>query len=167
MRSRLFVALSAVLLLSGCASMPNPWAGAAQPQPAVSNTAGGAAVGAVGGAVAGAIVGGATGSDPRVAALIGAGVGALSGAAIGTYMDQEEADLRAQLQASGVTVTRQGQQLVLTMPAAITFDTDEARVKPGLTGPLASVGRLLKKYDRTVIDVYGYTDAQGSMSGHA
>lgn len=155
---RLFIAALATLLLAGCATVPNPFTGEQQ----VSNTAGGAAIGAGTGAVAGAIIGGATGSDPRVAALIGAGVGALSGAAIGSYMDQEEADLRAQLQSTGVSVIRNGQQIVLQMPSNITFDTDRAQVKSQFSATLVSVGLVLKKYDRTVVDVYGYTDSQGS-----
>jgi len=158
MPSRLLIAASAVLLLSGCATVPNPFTG----QPQVSNTAGGAVVGAGTGAVAGAIIGGATGNDPRVAALIGAGVGALGGAAIGSYMDQEEADLRAQLQSTGVSVQRNGQQIVLVMPSNITFDTDKAQVKSQFSATLVSVGLVLKKYDKTVVDVYGFTDATGS-----
>ena len=158
MQSRLFIASLAVLLLAGCATVPNPFTG----QPQMSNTAGGAVVGAGTGAVAGAIVGGATGTDPRVAALIGAGVGALTGAAVGSYMDQEEAELRAQLQSTGVSVSRSGQQIILNMPSAITFDTDQARVKAQFDATLASVGLVLKKYNQTVVDVYGYTDSQGS-----
>jgi outer membrane protein OmpA-like peptidoglycan-associated protein len=155
---RFVIATAAILLLAGCATVPNPFTGA----PQVSNTAAGAAIGAGGGAVAGAIVGGATGNDPRVGALIGAGLGALTGATVGSYMDQEEADLRAQLQSTGVSVTRDGQQIILNMPSAITFDSDKAQVKSQFSATLVSVGLVLKKYDRTVVDVYGYTDAQGS-----
>jgi outer membrane protein OmpA-like peptidoglycan-associated protein len=158
MQSRFFIAALATLLLAGCATVPNPFTG----EPQVSNTAGGAAIGAGSGAVAGAIIGGATGNDPRVAALIGAGVGALGGAAIGSYMDQEEAELRAQLQSTGVSVTRSGQQIVLNMPSNITFDTDKAQVKAQFNATLVSVGLVLKKYEKTVVDVYGYTDSQGS-----
>ncbi|MDR3476309.1 MAG: OmpA family protein [Devosia sp.] len=158
MQSRFLIAGLATLLLAGCATVPNPFTG----EPQLSNTAGGAAIGAGSGAVAGAIIGGATGSDPRVAALIGAGVGALGGAAIGSYMDQEEAELRAQLQSTGVSVTRAGEQIILNMPANVTFDTDKALVKAQFNATLVSVGLVLKKYNKTVVDVYGYTDAQGS-----
>jgi outer membrane protein OmpA-like peptidoglycan-associated protein len=158
MHARLFAVSLVTLLLAGCASMPNPFGG----QPQVSNTAGGAAVGAGGGAVAGAVIGAATGNDPRVGALIGAGVGALTGAGIGAYMDQEEAELRTQLRSTGVSVTRAGNQIVLNMPANITFDSDKSAVKPQFSGTLISVGIVLKHYDKTIVDVYGYTDAQGS-----
>jgi outer membrane protein OmpA-like peptidoglycan-associated protein len=157
MLSRCVAACLALSLLAGCASVPNPFTG----QPQVSKTAGGAAVGAAGGAVAGALIGGVTGNDPRVGALIGAGFGALTGAGVGAYMDQQEAELRTQLRSTGVSVTRAGNQIVLNMPANITFDTDDAKVKPDFAGTLVSVAAVLKHFNRTTVDVYGYTDSQG------
>lgn len=157
MKSRILVAGLAALSLSACTSI-NPYTGQTQ----MSNTTGGALIGAGGGAVAGAILGSATGADPRVAALIGAGVGGLTGAAIGNYMDQQEAELRAQLQGTGVSVTRVGQQIILNMPSNITFDVDSARVQPQFNETLISVGLVLKKFNKTIIDVYGHTDSSGS-----
>jgi outer membrane protein OmpA-like peptidoglycan-associated protein len=159
MKSKIIVAALAALSLSACTSL-NPFTGETQ----VSNTTGGALIGAGGGAVAGAIVGAATGNDPRVAALIGAGIGGLSGAAIGSYMDQQEAELRAQLQGTGVSVTRVGQQIILNMPSNITFAVDEARVQPQFNETLISVGLVLKKFNKTIVDVYGHTDSSGSDS---
>jgi outer membrane protein OmpA-like peptidoglycan-associated protein len=157
MLSRCVAACLALSLLAGCAAVPNPFTG----QPQVSKTAGGAAVGAAGGAVAGALIGGVTGNDPCVGALIGAGFGALTGAGVGAYMDQQEAELRTQLRSTGVSVTRAGNQIVLNMPANITFDTDDAKVKPDFAGTLVSVAAVLKHFNRTTVDVYGYTDSQG------
>ena len=159
MKTNILLAGVAALSLSACTSI-NPYTGDSQ----ISNTAGGALVGAGGGAVVGAILGGATGNDPRVGALIGAGVGGLTGAAIGSYMDQQEAELRAQLRNTGVSVTRQGNQIILNMPSNITFDTDSSRVKPQFNETLVSVGLVLKKFDKTLVDVYGYTDSTGSDS---
>lgn len=157
MYSKILLAGLAALSLSACTSI-NPYTGDSQ----VSNTTGGALVGAGGGAVVGAIIGGATGNDPRVGALIGAGVGGLTGAAIGSYMDQQEAELRAQLQNTGVSVTRQGNQIILNMPSNITFDTDSSKVKPQFNETLISVGLVLKKFNKTLVDVYGFTDSSGS-----
>lgn len=157
MKSRVVVAAIAALSLSACTSI-NPYTGQTQ----ISNTTGGALLGAGGGAVAGAIVGSATGADPRVAALIGAGIGGLTGAAIGNYMDQQEAELRAQLQGTGVSVTRVGQQIILNMPSNITFDVDSARVQPRFNETLISVALVLRKFNKTIIDVYGHTDSTGS-----
>ena len=159
MYSKILLAGLAALSLTACTSV-NPYTGDTQ----LSNTAGGALIGAGGGAVVGGIIGAATGNDPRVGALIGAGVGGLTGGAIGSYMDQQERELRAQLQNTGVSVTRQGNQIILNMPSNITFDTDSARVKPQFNETLISVGLVLKKFDKTLVDVYGYTDSTGSDS---
>ncbi|HEV7717820.1 MAG TPA: OmpA family protein [Arsenicitalea sp.] len=156
MKSKFVLVGLAAFLLSGCTTL-NPF----DNQPQLSNQAGGAMVGAGGGAVAGALIGAATGADPRVAALIGAGVGGLTGAAIGTYMDQQEAELRQQLRDTGVSVTRVGNQIILNMPANITFDTDKAAVQPEFNPTLVSVGIVLKKFNKTVVDVYGHTDSEG------
>jgi outer membrane protein OmpA-like peptidoglycan-associated protein len=93
--------------------------------------------------------------------LIGAGVGGLTGAAIGNYMDDQEAELRAQLQGTGVSVTRVGQQIILNMPSNITFATDQASVQPQFNQTLVSVALVLKKFDKTLVDVSGHTDSQG------
>ena len=121
-------------------------------------------IGAGTGAVVGGIVGAATGRDPRITALIGAGIGGLTGAAIGKYMDQQEAELRAQLQGTGVSVTRTGNQIILNMPSNITFGVDSATVQPQFSETLVSVGLVLKKFNKTIIDVYGHTDNTGSDS---
>ncbi len=79
--------------------------------------------------LAGAAVGALTGDNSkerRKRALIGAGVGALAGGATGNYMDRQEAKLRAQLQGSGVSVSRSGENIVLNMPGNITFATGSA-----------------------------------------
>jgi outer membrane protein OmpA-like peptidoglycan-associated protein len=157
MKSKVLVALAATLALSACTTT-NPYTGQSQ----LSNTAGGTLLGAGGGAVAGAIVGAAVGGDPRVGALIGAGVGGLTGAGIGNYMDQQEAELRAQLQGTGVSVTRVGDQVILNMPSNITFATDQSSVQPQFNQTLVSVALVLKKFDKTIVDVYGHTDSTGS-----
>ena len=157
MKSSIVVAGLAALSLSACTTM-NAYTGQQQ----LSSTAGGAMIGAGTGAVVGALAGAATGNDPRIAALIGAGLGGLTGAAVGHYMDQQEAELRAQLQSTGVSVTRVGNQIILNMPSNITFDTDSATVKPDFNQTLVSVGLVLKKFNKPIVDVYGHTDNTGT-----
>jgi outer membrane protein OmpA-like peptidoglycan-associated protein len=157
MKSKVLVAAIAALSLSACTSI-NPYTGNTQ----LSNTTGGALVGAGGGALAGGIIGAATGNDPRVAALIGAGIGGLTGAAIGSYMDQQEAELRAQLASTGVSVTRVGNQIILNMPSNITFAVDSDKVQQQFNETLISVALVLRKFNKTIIDVYGHTDSSGS-----
>ena len=127
----------------------------------VSNTAGGAAIGAGMGAVAGLLIG----NNPvqrRNAALIGAGVGALAGGAIGNYMDTQESELRAQLEGTGVSVTRMGDRIILNMPSNVTFATDRDQVIPPFYPTLDSVALVLRKFDKTLIDVDGHTDSVGN-----
>lgn len=122
----------------------------------VSTTAKGAGVGAVVGAGIGALAGGDTKS-----ALIGAGIGALAGGAVGNYMDRQEAKLRHQLQGTGVSVTRQGDNLILNMPGDITFDLDRSDIKPHFYDILNSVTLVLKEFQKTSIHIVGYTDSTG------
>ena len=143
----------ASLLLAACQTT-NPYTGEQQ----TSKTAKGAGVGAIAGALVGALAGGS-----RKSALIGAGVGALAGGAAGKYMDAEEAKLRQQLSGTGVSVTRNGDNLILNMPGSITFATNQSDVKSQFYPVLNSVALVLKEYEKTLIDVVGFTDSTGSM----
>ncbi|WP_137129282.1 OmpA family protein [Rhizobium sp. FY34] len=157
MKKLALVALCATYL-SACTTT-DPYTG----QQKVSNTAGGAAIGAGLGALAGLAVGGSP-VGRRNAALIGAGVGALAGGAIGNYMDQQEAELRAQLQGTGISVTRVGDRIILNMPSNITFPTDQDQVLAGFYPTLDSVALVLNKFNRTLVDVNGHTDSTGSLA---
>jgi outer membrane protein OmpA-like peptidoglycan-associated protein len=157
MRRILIIGSAAAFVLAGCTT--DPYTGERK----VSNTAAGVGIGAGLGALAGAAVGGSRVAQ-RNAVLIGAGIGALTGGAVGSYMDKQEAELRDQLQGTGVSVTRNGDQLVLNMPSNITFDVDQAALKPEFIPTLNSVGIVLRKYNRTLVDVFGHTDSTGSPS---
>jgi outer membrane protein OmpA-like peptidoglycan-associated protein len=142
------------LVLAACTT--DPYTG----QPQISNMAGGAALGAAAGAGLGLLAGGDDGRN----ALLGAGIGALAGGSIGAYMDNQEAKLRAQLRGTGVSVTRQGDSIILNMPSNITFATDQAAVQPQFYPTLNSVALVLREFDQTLVDVYGHTDSTGSDS---
>ena len=138
--------------LAACTTT-NPYTGDQQ----ISKTAGGAAIGALAGAGVGLLAGG----DDRRNALIGAGVGALAGGVIGNVMDQQEAELRQQLQGTGVSVTRNGNQIILNMPSNITFQTDQDAISTAFYPTLNSVALVLNKYGQTLVDIYGHTDSTG------
>ncbi|MEM9733470.1 MAG: OmpA family protein [Pseudomonadota bacterium] len=149
-------ALASLVFVSACTT--DPYTG----QQKVSNTVIGAGAGAAVGAVGGLLVGRATGADRRKSALIGAGIGALGGGAVGAYQDRQEAQLRAQLQGTGVSVTRSGDRIILNMPSNITFATGEANIKGEFFSVLNSVALVLKEYNRSLVNVYGHTDSDGS-----
>ena len=102
--------------------------------------------------------------ERRQRALIGAGVGALTGGAIGVYMDKQEAKLRAELEGTGVSVARIGDNITLNMPGNITFATDSSDLSPAFFDVLNSVGKVLGEYNKTVVEVAGHTDSTGSDS---
>lgn len=159
MLKRLALLALAATYLSGCTTT-DAYTG----EQKTSNTAGGALLGAGVGALAGLAVGG-NAVERRNGALIGAGIGALAGGAIGNYMDNQEAELRAQLQGTGISVTRQGDHIILNMPSNITFATDQDGLRPGFFPTLNSVALVLKKFNKTLIDINGHTDSTGS-AGH-
>jgi outer membrane protein OmpA-like peptidoglycan-associated protein len=120
-----------------------------------------AVIGAVSGAVAGLITGDSS-MERKKRALVGAGLGALAGAAVGSYMDRQEARLRDELERTGVSVTRIGDNITLNMPGNVTFETDSAGLNANFFEVLNSVGLVLNEFEQTVIEVAGHTDSTGS-----
>ncbi len=153
---KIVLAITATAFLAACST--NPYTGEQQ----ASNTLLGAGTGAALGGAAGALLGATTSIKTRKAALVGAGIGALAGGGVGVYMDNQEAKLRQRLQNSGVSVTRVGDNIVLNMPSNVTFDTDQAEVKPQFYETLNSVAIVLQEYNQTLVDVIGHTDSDGS-----
>jgi len=143
-------------MLSGCYTY-DPYTGDKK----VSDTTKGAGIGAAVGAVAGLLTGGNAAAH-RKNALIGAGIGALAGGAVGNYMDRQEAKLRSQLAGTGVSVTRMGDNITLNMPGNITFKSDSAELDPSFYKVLNSVNVVVKKYNKTVVEVAGHTDSTGA-----
>jgi len=137
-------------LTAGCAI--DPYTG----EEKVANTAWGTFAGAAVGAGIGGLAGGGKG------ALIGAGTGAALGAGAGYYMDRQEAKLRARLEGTGVRVQREGDDLKLIMPGNITFGSNSSRLNSNFNDTLDSVGIILDEFDKTSIDITGFTDSSGS-----
>jgi outer membrane protein OmpA-like peptidoglycan-associated protein len=157
MAARTAVVVATVALFAAACQTIDPYTGETK----VSHTAKGAGIGAAAGAVIGAISGDDA-RERRKRALIGAGVGGLAGAGVGAYMDNQEAELRKELQGTGVSVTRQGDNITLNMPSNITFKTGSADLDSRFFKVLDSVSLVLKKYDKTIVEVAGHTDSVGS-----
>lgn len=122
-----------------------------------------AVIGAVSGAVAGLVTGDSS-MERKKRALVGAGLGAIAGGAVGYYQDRQEAKLRAELEGSGVSVTRMGENITLNMPGNVTFATDSADLNAGFFTVLDSVSKVVNEFEQTVIEVAGHTDSTGSES---
>jgi len=151
----MFTAVTMALVMATTACMTDPYTG----QQTINRTAVGIGVGALGGYLLGDVIGG---DHDRNAKVIGVGIGALAGGVVGNYMDQQEAELRRQTAGTGVDVYRQGDELVLRMPAGITFPVDRYDIQPQFQSTLDQVAQTLSSYDQTYIDVLGHTDSTGS-----
>jgi outer membrane protein OmpA-like peptidoglycan-associated protein len=147
------IAVTVITFVAGCSTI-NPYSGEQQTSKAVK----GATIGAVAGAVAGLL----TKGDKLDNALIGAGVGALAGGGVGYYMDVQEAKLRQKLANTGVSVTRNGDNITLNLPSNVTFASNSSDLNSQFFTVLDGVTLVLKEYDKTVIEVAGHTDSQGS-----
>jgi outer membrane protein OmpA-like peptidoglycan-associated protein len=141
--------LICICLVTACSTI-NPYTGERQTSNAVR-------YGAIGGVVCGLI--GAT-ENSRRARNAALGCGAI-GAGVGAYMDAQEAELRAQLEGSGVQVVRNGDQLNLIMPGNVTFNTNEFAIRNEFFSVLDSVAQVLYKFTDTNLVVTGHTDSTG------
>lgn len=150
MKTTTLAALTAALALSGCVT------DATTGQNKISKTA----LYGLGGAATCGIVGALThgGKGARNSALACGAVGA----GVGGYMDYQEKKLREQLQGSGVAVDRQGDQIKLTMPAAVTFATNSATLSAQAQNSLSQAAQTLATYTDTTITIVGHTDNTGN-----
>ena len=147
---KIILSLVAACFMSACAT--DPYTGESK----VAKTAWGTGIGAAAGAGIGALIGGEKG------ALIGAGIGGATGAAAGGYMDIQASKLRQKLTGTGVQVARDGDNVRLIMPNSITFNTNESTIKTSANSVLDSVALVAKEYDKTRLQVVGYTDSTGN-----
>lgn len=123
----------------------------------------GAAIGAVAGGILGALTGG-DGGERRRGALAGAVVGGLVGGAIGYNLDQQAAELQAELGNDRIQIINNGDFLVVRMPDDILFDVDSAAVKPTLRADLTTLAANLQRYPDSTIQVVGHTDNTGTSA---
>jgi outer membrane protein OmpA-like peptidoglycan-associated protein len=151
---RRLLATVLIITLAATACTTNPYTGEQQ----ASKTGIGAGIGAASGAILGALAGG----GKRKNVLLGAGIGALAGGGVGYYMDKQDNELRAQLQNTGVSVTRNGDNIILNMPGNITFATGSSDINADFFPVLNSVALVVNKYEKTYIDIIGHTDNVGS-----
>lgn len=146
--------MSITLLLASCETT-NPYTGEQE----MNKTSKYAGLGALGCGLVGALA--SNKGDKNENALKAGAACAAIGAGVGLYMDKQNDKLRAQLQGTGVQVVRQGENIQLIMPD-VSFKTDSADISSSFYAPLNSVAVVLKEYDKTNVNVIGYTDSRGS-----
>jgi outer membrane protein OmpA-like peptidoglycan-associated protein len=102
------------------------------------------------------------GSKARSARMAKARIKPLSPSAQAAYMGELEGELRRQTAGMGLDVLRIGRGIVIRIPAALTFDSASAAVKPQFGATLREISRTVKGRDRTYVDVLAHSDLSGS-----
>ena len=114
------------------------------------------------GAGVGAMLGQSMSKDKNKGAAVGAMVGMAAGNLYAEALEKQEKTLRTDLAGSGALIYNTGEQLIITLPEGITFDTDSAVIKPQFFSYLNSLARNLLNHPSTTVDVIGHTDNTGT-----
>lgn len=147
-----------IISLGGCANL-----GPTDQDGSRNQTLTWGSIGTIAGAAAGALIN----KDNRgKGALIGAGIGGLAGAGYGVYADRQEAELRKATAGTGIEVQRQGDDIKLVMPGAITFNTGSTDLSPAAQFNLDKLASSFKAYGDNNIEVTGHTDSVGSNASN-
>lgn len=145
----LCVALSAAMLLTGCAT----W----------NNTAKGGVIGAAGGAALGALIGKLAGNT-AVGAAVGTAVGTGAGVIIGKRMDKaaaaaaevENAKVERVTDANNLTAVK------VTFESGLMFDTGKSALKANAKANLRDFAKVLKEFNDADVAIFGHTDSTGT-----
>jgi outer membrane protein OmpA-like peptidoglycan-associated protein len=96
-------------------------------------------------------------TPPKVASA-----GPLKAAMIGSYMDNQEADLRRAMRGTGVLVGRPGDDIVLRIRSDEMFEGNSLVLSERAKDILWKLAPVLRRFDHTQIFIDAYTDTTGS-----
>lgn len=147
MKTSLIMIISAILILSGCAS----W----------NKTQKGAVVGTAAGGAMGAVIGRASGNT-AMGAIIGAAVGGAAGAVIGNQMDKQAEEIKKTV--PDAKVERVGEGIVVEFNSNVLFAFDKSNLSADAKTNLDKLVKVLDHYPDTNIEVQGHTDSKGSKN---
>jgi outer membrane protein OmpA-like peptidoglycan-associated protein len=114
--------------------------------------------------VSGDVIGG---HKARAAKMKGAKIRPLGPTAAADYLARADRELRAQTAGIGVDVIRVGDGILIRIPAALTFDSNSAAIRPQFDATLNEVARTVKVFNQTYVDVFAHTDTSGSAEYNA
>lgn len=103
-----------------------------------------------------------SGYRARAAKMRAAKIRPLAAAAAPAYMANLEGELRRQTAGIGLDVVRLSNGILIRIPAAFTFDTGSAVVKPQFDATLLEIARTVKSRNQTFVDVLAHTDTTGT-----
>jgi|GEM_PF-573024 len=81
----------------------------------------------------------------------------------GSYQDRQEQLLRARVAGSGILVQRNGENIKVVLPGNTVFAPNSEQIEPRFVPILENIAQILKEYEKTTVNVKGYTDATGSF----
>ena len=81
----------------------------------------------------------------------------------GDYMEVLAKKLRKELRSTGGKVNWVDSQIDLVFPNRVVFGTRQRKIHPSFESTLASISKLIKEYDKTMVQIIGYTDNNGSL----
>jgi outer membrane protein OmpA-like peptidoglycan-associated protein len=143
----------AVMMIAGCAPMGPP------PPPPIAPIAGPVVPAYMNADVIG-------GHAARVKKARAAGAKLLAAGAVWDYTNRQEAELRRQTAGTGVEVIRSGEVLMLRLPASGTFDVGQSAIRPQAVSTVNEIGLILKRFNQSLVDVLGHTDATGTAKAN-
>lgn len=91
-----------------------------------------------------------------------ASAGPLTTAMVGSYMDNQEAELRSAMHGTGVLVGRPGDDIVLHIRSDEMFDGNSFNLSTRAKEILWKLAPVLRHFDHTQIFIDAYTDTTGS-----
>jgi len=124
-----------------------------------SNKAKGGMIGAGAGGAAGAAIGNKMGNT-ALGAIIGAAVGGTAGYLIGNEMDKRAEEMRKDMK--GAQIERVGEGIKITFDSGLLFAVNKSDLQAEAKANIASLAKILNKYEDTDILVEGDTDNTGS-----
>jgi outer membrane protein OmpA-like peptidoglycan-associated protein len=139
-------------LLTGCEAAKN-----------TNKTQRGVAIGAASGAVIGGVLGNNLGKGGKGAlgAVLGGVIGGVAGGVIGNKMDKQAREIDQAL--PGADVERVGEGIKLTLKEnAVRFNVDKSTLTTTAQANLDKLVPVFKEYADTNIQIFGYTDSDGS-----
>ena len=90
----------------------------------------------------------------------------LSASGAPAYIAELVSDLRTQTAGIGLDILEVGNGVVIRIPAALTFDSGSAAVKPEFDATLLEIAREVKTNSRTYVDIFAHTDLTGTTQGN-
>ena len=82
------------------------------------------------------------------------------------YIAELIGELRTQTAGIGLDILEVGNGFVIRIPAALTFDSGSAAVKPEFDATLLEIAREVKTHSRTYVDIFAHTDLSGTSQGN-